>query len=76
MAKQVHALNTASGQVGLVPAIYLELPGLKEFLVEVPEDTKSFEPTKFKPTTAEEWIADHKKAKAPAPAEKPPASDD
>ena len=57
----ITALNTASGQVGIVPAVYLEIPGLKEYLVEVPDDTKSYDPEKYRPVTAEEYIASHKK---------------
>lgn len=75
MAKMIHALNTASGVVGLVPENYLTLPGLKEYLVEVDADTKSYEPTKYKAVTAEEYIAAHPKAKAKA-ADKAPAKDD
>lgn len=52
MAKTVHALNTVSGIVGVVPAVYLKLPGLGDSLVEVPEGTKSYDPKFFKPTTA------------------------
>jgi len=62
MAKTVFALNTASGKVGEIPAVYLELPGLKEYLVEVPAGTKSYEPSKFQPQTAKEYISSRKKS--------------
>lgn len=54
MSKQVHALNTISGQVGLVPASYLDHPVLGESLVEVPEGTKSYDPKFYKGTTKDE----------------------
>lgn len=49
----VHALNTVSGQVGLVPASYLEHPVFGKTLVEVPEGTKSYDPEFYKPTDKE-----------------------
>jgi hypothetical protein len=57
--KTVFALNTVSGQVGVVPASYLDHPVLGKTLVEVPEGTKSYEPTKYKSQTADEWREDH-----------------
>lgn len=67
MTKQVTALDTISGQVALVPAIYLEDAYFGDHLVEVPEATKSYDPTKYKPTDAEGWRAKQttqRKAKA------------
>lgn len=76
MTKLIHALNTASGQVGVVPANYLNIPGVKDYLVEVPEGTKSYEASKFKPQTAEEYLADRKKPAAPKDADPKTPSDD
>lgn len=58
--KLVNTLNTVSGQVGLVPEIYLEIPGMKDTLVVVEEDAKSYEPTMYKPTDAEGHVAKRK----------------
>lgn len=55
MSKKVHALDTISGKVGIVPEIYLELPGFKDHLVLVDEDAKDHEPALYKPATAEEY---------------------
>lgn len=72
MANTVFALNTASGKVAEVPAVYLTLPNLKDYLVEVPAGTKSYEPTKYKGQTAAEYKASRRKPAAQeAPVEKP-----
>lgn len=53
MTKQINTLNTISGQVGLVPATYLNNPVLGRNLVEVPEGTKSYDPEFYQPTDRE-----------------------
>lgn len=70
MTKQVTALNTISGQVGLVPASYLDSPAFKDQLVEVPEGTKSYDPKFYKPTDAK-GHAEKPVNKAKAEAKKP-----
>lgn len=55
MSKKVHALDTISGKVGLVPETYLELPGFKEHLVLVDEDAKDHEPALYKSASADEY---------------------
>lgn len=70
MTKQITALNTISGQVGLVNASALRHPTFSEYLVEVPEGTKSFAPEKYSPKTADEYrksIEDRKTQKAEKP---------
>ena len=55
--KFVTALNTVSGVVGQVPVDYLTHPHFKDYLVAVKDDAKSYEPTLFQSTTAEEFVA-------------------
>jgi hypothetical protein len=55
MAKMIMALDTISGQVDEVPETYLRLPGLREHLVRVEADTKSYVPELHKPTDADEF---------------------
>lgn len=52
--KSVHALNTISGKVGVVPESYLTSPAFADILVEVPDGTKDYDPEFWKPTTAKE----------------------
>lgn len=62
--KFVTALNTISGQVGLVPADYLTHPFFKDQLVEVDADQKSYDPALYSPKTADEYrTANAKRAK-------------
>lgn len=51
--KTVHALNTVSGKVSVIPATFLDHPVFGKTLVEVPEGTKSYDPEFYKPTDAE-----------------------
>ena len=53
MSNTTTALNTVSGQVGVVPKSYLDHPVLGKTLVEVPEGTKSYDPEFYTPTDAE-----------------------
>lgn len=46
--KTVLTRDTISGVVGSVPAHYLDHPILGKNLIEVPEGTKSFEPSMYK----------------------------
>lgn len=55
--KTVNTLNTISGRVGHVPVNYLDDPDFSQFLVEVPEGTKDYDPEFWKPTTAKEHRA-------------------
>lgn len=55
MTKMIHARDTISGKVGLVPAIYLTLPVLGDHLVEVDADAKDHEPKLHKPADAKEY---------------------
>jgi hypothetical protein len=55
MSKKIHALDTISGKVGLVPEAYLNLPVFKDHLVRVEEDQKDYEPEMHKPTSANEF---------------------
>jgi hypothetical protein len=53
MSKTITALNTISGQVGQVPASYIDHPVLGQSLVEVPAGTKSYDPKFYKSTDKE-----------------------
>lgn len=55
-SKTVFTLNTLSGRVGVVPAIYLDDPQFGAYLVKVPEGTKDYDPEFFKPGTASEHV--------------------
>lgn len=54
MSKQVLARDTISGKVGMVPEIYLSLPGFADHLVAVDEGAKDFVPGMFKPEQVKE----------------------
>lgn len=53
MTKKIRTRNTVSGQIGEVPAHYLEHPVLGRFLVEVDEDAKPVKPELNQPQDAE-----------------------
>lgn len=50
MAKEVPTLDTISGKVGLVPAVYLTIAPFKDHLVEVEPGEKDRTPALYKPT--------------------------
>lgn len=60
MAKTITALNTISGVVSQVNASALRHPTFSQYLVEVPEGSKSFAADLWQPKTAEEYIASQK----------------
>jgi hypothetical protein len=77
MAKMITALDTISGQVGIVPERYLTLPGLGDHLVRVDDGTKSYEPELYKATDADEYVekkASRKKLTHSDPEETPDAT--
>lgn len=55
MTETVTALNTLSGRVAVVNKSALSHPVFSEYLVEVEEGTKSFEPDLYKAKTADEY---------------------
>lgn len=77
--KQISALNTISGRVGRVPVGYLKDPQFGEYLVEVPEGTKDFDPIFWKPTDTKSHRAkettQHKQERAAAEKEKEEATE-
>jgi len=69
MSNTVTALDTYSGKVAELPAVYLEIPAFAVHLVEVDPGTKSYDPLTYKSQTAEEFIASHSKARPARPAD-------
>jgi hypothetical protein len=63
MTNKVTAVNVVNGQVAVVNASDLVHPFFGEFLVEVPEGTKSFEPSLYKSKTKEEFLESQKTQK-------------
>lgn len=60
MTNKVTALNTLSGKVAVVNARDLTHPIFGDYLVEVPEGTKSFEASTYVPRTKDEYLESRK----------------
>ena len=71
----VTALNTVSGQVGLVPEDYLTHPHFKDQLVLVDEDQKPYADELYKSKTADEFV-DAKRGAKVAESGKPTSDTD
>lgn len=69
MSNTVTALDTYSGKVAELPAVYLTIPAFAAHLVEVDPGTKSYDPLTYKAKTAEEFMASHSKARPAKPAD-------
>lgn len=63
----VRVLNTANGQVQVVPAKLMNNPHFREFHVEVEDDVQSFTPGLYAPKTAVEYERMHTRLTEPAP---------
>lgn len=61
MTELVWALNTLSGVVDKIPEHILNHPSFAPYLIEVEPGTKSYDPSKYEPKTADEYRAAHEK---------------